>query len=664
MPIHPRHRDLANSLRFLAIDAVERAKSGHPGMPMGMADVATVLFSQHLRFDPAAPDWPDRDRFVLSAGHGSMLLYGLLHLTGYEGMTLEDLKAFRQWGSPAAGHPEYGHAPGIETTTGPLGQGLATAVGMALAERLLAARFGADLVDHRTFVLASDGDLMEGIAQEAISLAGHLRLNRLIVLWDDNAISIDGATALSDSTDQLARFAACGWRAERIDGHDPAAIDAALTRAASADRPSLIACRTTIGYGAPTKAGSAEAHGAPLGAAEIAGARAGLGWTHAPFEVPEDLRADWAAIGARGKTQRQDWERRAATHPLGRAFAAVLAGNMSSVVTEKLTALARDWASAPKSDATRKWSGATLDAIAPLAPELIGGSADLTGSNNTLAKGMGPIAAPDYTGRYMHWGIREHAMAAAMNGMALHGGIVPYAGTFLVFADYCRPAIRLAALMKQRVVHVMTHDSIGLGEDGPTHQPIEHLASLRAIPNVAVFRPCDAVETAECWAAALARRDGPSVIALTRQKTTPARGAIGVGAEANLSARGAYELCGPLDSGAAAQVTLIATGSEMGLAIEARRLLADQGIAARIVSMPCWLLFERQDAAYQQAVLGDAPRLAIEAASPFGWERWTGPRGGFVGLRDFGASAPFEELYQRFGLTAAAVVAAAIALVR
>ena len=649
---------MANALRALAMDAVEQAKSGHPGMPMGMADVATVLFREHLKFVPDDPDWPDRDRFVLSAGHGSMLLYGLLHLTGYAEMTLDELKRFRQLGARTAGHPEHGFVKGIETTTGPLGQGLANAVGMALAERLLAARFGDALVDHRTYVIAGDGCLMEGISHEAISLAGHLRLAKLTVLWDDNSISIDGATGLSVSDNQLARFAASGWAVERIDGHDTDAVSAALTRARRSDRPSLIACRTIIAFGAPTKAGSAAAHGAALGAAEIAGARERLGWSYPPFVVPDDIRAKWLDAGRRGASELASWRRRlAAASPEQRSeFLRRQSGELSAAAHQALeTVRAKFAAEAPKL-ATRQCSGMVLDALAPVMPELVGGSADLTGSNNTRAKGQKAISAEDFSGSYIFYGVREHGMASAMNGLALHGGVIPYGGTFLVFADYCRPAIRLSALMEQRVVYVMTHDSIGLGEDGPTHQPVEHLASLRAIPNLRVFRPADGVETAECWELVLAERHAPSLLALTRQGLPTVRS--GPQTE-NRTARGAYVLA---ESDGPRQVTLLATGSEVEIALAAREALSAEGIAAAVVSMPCWLLFDRQDAGYRAAVLGSVPRVAVEAASPFGWERYLGPSGTMIGMPGFGASAPAEQLYPHFGITAEKVVAAAIDL--
>jgi transketolase len=648
---------MADAIRALAMDAVERANSGHPGMPMGMADVATVLWSRFLKFDPADPQWPDRDRFVLSAGHGSMLLYALLHLTGFPDMTMAELQHFRQWGSRTAGHPEYGHAPGIETTTGPLGQGLGNAVGMALGERLLAAHFGGDLVDHYTYVIAGDGCLMEGISHEAISLAGHLRLSKLIVLWDDNSISIDGSTDLATSDDQRARFAAAGWHTAAVDGHDHDAVAAAITEARSSDRPSLIACRTTIAFGAPTKAGTAAAHGAALGASEIAGTRARLGWTAAPFTVPDDILAWWRDVGARGAGDRRAWTSRlaAASSATRHEFERRIKGDLPEGFAAAVAAIKAKFASEAPKTATRQASGMVLDALAPVLPELIGGSADLTGSNNTKAKSQKVVRSSDFSGGYIHYGVREHGMAAAMNGLALHGGIIPYGGTFLVFADYCRPAIRLAALSKLRVIHVMTHDSIGLGEDGPTHQPVEHLASLRAMPNVQVFRPADAVETVECWELALQSRKTPSVLALTRQGVPTLR--RGAGAE-NLSARGAYVLA---EAPGARRVTLLATGSEVAIAMAARELLAQKNVAAAVVSMPCWALFDAQPVAYRTAVLGTAPRVAIEAAAPFGWERYIGDAGAFVGMTGFGASAPAEDLYRHFGLTPERLAEAALA---
>jgi len=647
------HRDMANAIRALAMDAVEKANSGHPGMPMGMADVATVLFGRFLKFDPAHPDWPDRDRFVLSAGHGSMLLYALLHLTGYADMTLDEIKRFRQLGSRTAGHPEFGHAAGIETTTGPLGQGLGNAVGMAIAERIMATRFGSDLVDHRTYVIAGDGCLMEGISHEAISLAGHLKLARLIVLFDDNRISIDGPTSLAVSDDQTARFRACGWTVEAVDGHDPEAVAAALQRAQTADRPSLIACRTVIGYGAPKKAGTAATHGSPLGAEEVAGARKALGWQHPPFVVPEAILAAWRTVGQRGKSGFDAWQKRHAAHADRAEFDRRIAGDLPAAVDLAIDKVRKSAAAEAPKLATRQSSQTVLETLVPVVPELIGGSADLTGSNNTKAKDMAPVTATDFGGRYIYYGVREHGMAAAMNGMALHGGLIPYGGTFLVFTDYCRPAIRLSALMGQRVIYVMTHDSIGLGEDGPTHQPVEHLAALRAMPNLLVLRPADLVETAECWQVALANRNGPSIIALTRQALPTLRTQY---TDANLSARGGYVLI-PADGHR--KVTLIATGSEVSVAVDARAKLQGEGIGAAVVSLPSWELFDRQPPGYRGEVLGDGVRVGIEAAGSFGWERYLGANSSFVGMSGFGASAPAGDLYKHFGITADAVVAAA-----
>jgi transketolase len=652
------HDRLANAIRALAMDAVEAAKSGHPGLPMGAADVATVLFTRFLKFDAADPNWPDRDRFVLSAGHGSMMLYALLHLLGYEAMTIDQIKRFRQIGAITAGHPEHGHVPGVETTTGPLGQGLANAVGMAIAERHLAAEFGADVVDHRTYVVASDGDLMEGISQEAIALAGHLRLTRLMVLFDDNGISIDGPLALADSVDQLKRFEACGWNAWRVDGHDPEAVAAAIAQAQASDRPSLIACRTVIGFGAPGKAGSEKAHGSPLGADEIKGARERLGWASPPFEVPADITAAWRAAGERARNTRLAWEQRlASVAPERRAeFERRTAGDLpQQALAAAVRGIKEKLAAAPKEIATRVASEQALEALTVAVPEMVGGSADLTGSNNTRPKGTAAFTAANPAGRFIHYGVREHAMASAMNGMALHGGIIPYSGTFLVFSDYARPAIRLAALMGQRVILVLTHDSIGLGEDGPTHQPVEHLAALRAIPNLLVYRPCDAVETLECWQLALEARTSPSALALTRQNLPQLR--TGVAAE-NRCAAGAYELL-PAEGGAA-QVSLFASGSEVAIAAEARNLLAARGVAARVVSVPCFELFLALPAAQRRAVVGAAPvRIGIEAAIRQGWDAIIGSDGLFVGMSGFGASAPYKDLYRHFGITPERVVEAA-----
>jgi transketolase len=650
------HAEMANAIRFLAIDAVEKAKSGHPGMPMGMADVATVLFSRFLKFDPADPAWPDRDRFVLSAGHGSMLLYSLLYLTGYAGMTLDELQAFRQWGSKTPGHPEYGHTPGVETTTGPLAQGIATAVGMALAERLLNARFGDDFVDHFTYVIAGDGCLMEGLSHEAISLAGHLRLDRLIVLFDDNEISIDGATSLSCSDDQIARFKASGWSASRIDGHDPEAIATAIDRARNSDRPSLIACRTVIGFGAPNRQGTEKAHGAPLGADEVAMTRDALNWPYEPFQVPEPVLDQWRKAGARGHAARRSWiERTRRQNAVARSpFHDALNRNLSSDYDEAMARIRDRLTVEQPNIATRQASQLVIDGIAEALPNLLGGSADLTHSNLTRAKTQQPVRADFLQGSYIHYGVREHAMAAAMNGIALHGGFIPYGGTFLTFADYSRPSIRLAALMRVRVIHVMTHDSIGLGEDGPTHQPVEHLASLRAIPNLLVFRPGDAIETADAWDCALRAQTSPSVLCLSRQPVPMLRKVTG---GANLVALGAYVLAEP-EGGR--DVTLIASGSEVSIASAAARLLAGDGVRAAVVSAPCFDLFRQQSREYQAGVLGNVPRIGVEAAVEGDWARWLGDAGEFVGMTGFGASAPAETLYREFGITADAVAKAAL----
>ncbi|MFN7451546.1 MAG: transketolase [Alphaproteobacteria bacterium] len=649
------HAALAGAIRALSMDAVERAKSGHPGMPMGMADVATVLFTEFLKLDPAHPDWPDRDRFVLSAGHGSMLQYAIHYLLGYEDMTLEELKRFRQLGSKTAGHPEYGHAAGIETTTGPLGQGFANAVGMALAERMLAAEF-AGIVDHYTYVIAGDGCLMEGISHEAASLAGHLQLNKLIVLFDDNGISIDGPTSLTVSDDHLKRFEAQGWRTEAIDGHDAAAIRAALARAQNSDKPSFIACKTVIAKGAPTKAGSSASHGSPLGDKEIEGARKNLGWSSPPFEIPAEILARWREAGARGATQYERWQQQFSQVPeaVQAEFSARIAGDLGDRWTLALDRLKKDLALKQPKEATRQSSQNLLNALAPHLPALVGGSADLTGSNNTKAGNMAALAAPDYQGRYVYYGVREHAMAAAMNGIALHGGFVPYGGTFLVFTDYCRPAIRLSALMQQRVIYVMTHDSIGLGEDGPTHQPVEHLASLRAIPNLDVLRPADATETAECWALALSAREQPSILALSRQAVPSLRRDY---VTENLSARGAYIL---REASSDPRVVLIGTGTELHLCVEAQAQLEAKGIPTRVVSMPSMTRFAKEPKRYQQQVLGEGTRrIAVEAALGMGWERWLGDDGIFIGMTGFGASAPAPDLYQHFGITVEAIVKAA-----
>jgi len=648
-------RQMAHAVRALAVDAIERANSGHPGMPLGMADVATVLWTRYLTFDPAAPGWPDRDRFVLSAGHGSMLLYALLHLIGVEAVSLEEIKRFRALGSKTPGHPEFGHTPGVETTTGPLGQGLANALGMALAEARLAAEFGRDLVDHWTYVIAGDGCLMEGISHEAASLAGHLRLGRLIVFFDDNGISIDGPVGLACSDDVLGRFAAYGWQTLRVDGHDLAAVAAAIEEARADPRPSLIACRTVIGFGAPRKAGTEAAHGAPLGAAEAEAAKRAWGWESPPFVVPESLRAAWREVGRRGAAAHAAWRERLAGAPAERRsrFLARLAMTPPSELAEAFAARKEAWLAAPPALATRKASEEVLAAIVPRWPALFGGSADLTHSNNTWVKEMKAIGPGEWEGNYLHYGVREHAMAAVMNGLALHGGFLPYGGTFLVFSDYLRPALRLSALMGQKVVYIFTHDSIGLGEDGPTHQPVEHLASLRAIPRLLVFRPADAVETLECWEAALAAEGRPSALVLTRQTLPPLPRPR---QPANLSARGAYvaaEASGPR------RLTLLASGSEVHLALAAREILEAEGLPTAVVSMPCFRLFDEQPPAYRAQVLGRAPRLAIEAASPFGWARYTGSEDHVIGLDTFGASGPGPELFRHFGLTPETIVARA-----
>jgi len=650
-----KHNRMANALRVLSMDAVQAANSGHPGLPMGAADIATVLFTRFLKFDATAPHWADRDRFILSAGHGSMLLYSLLHLTGYEDITIDEIKRFRQLGSRTAGHPEYGFAAGIEMTTGPLGQGIATSVGMALAERLLAAQFGDKIVDHHTYVLASDGDLMEGISQEAVALAGHLKLGKLIVLYDDNGISIDGPLSLSDSTNQLKRFEASNWHVMGVDGHDPAAIAAAIEAAKSDERPSLIACRTIIGFGAPKKQGTSGVHGSPLGAEEIAAARQALGWTDEPFVIPADVRDMWRIAGIRACKQRRAWEEAVEALDLEtRAeFERRLRGDLPAGFGGAIQKLKEKIAKERPKIATRVASQNALEVINTVVPETVGGSADLTPSNNTRAGGLKEVTPTDYSGRYIHYGIREHGMAAAMNGIALHKGFIPYGGTFLIFSDYCRPSIRLSALMHQRVVYVMTHDSIGLGEDGPTHQPVEQLASLRAVPNLLVMRPADAMETAECWQIALEHKTGPSLLALTRQNLPLLRQAADA---ENLSARGAYEIA-PVDGDA--EVVIFASGSEVEIAVAAKDLLDKSGHKTRVVSVPCFELFEQQSAEYRSQVLGtEKIRVAIEAAVSMGWERFIGADGIFIGMHGFGASGPYQELYKHFGITADAAVEA------
>jgi transketolase len=650
-----KHNRMANAIRFLAMDAVEKANSGHPGLPLGAADIATVLFGRYLKFDPKNPLWPDRDRFVLSAGHGSMLLYALLYLTGYEDMTIEDIKSFRQLGAKTAGHPEYGHASGIETTTGPLGQGIANAVGMAIAERKLSQEFGSELQSHYTYALVGDGCLMEGISQEAIALAGHLKLNKLIVFWDDNKITIDGAVSLSDSTDQIARLKSANWNTIEIDGHNPDEIAAAIEAAHKSDKPTFIAAKTIIGFGAPNKQGTHKVHGSPLGAEEIAAARKSLNWEAEAFVVPADVLDAWRLVGLRATKVRKEWEERLAKADaekraeFNRRFAGELPGSFDTTID----AFKQKIAANNPTVATRKASEDALEVINGLLPETFGGSADLTPSNNTKTSQMKAITPTDFSGRYMHWGIREHATAAAMNGIALHGGLIPYSGGFLIFSDYCRPSVRLAALMGIRVVHVWTHDSIGVGEDGPTHQPVEHFAALRAIPNLLLFRPADETETAECWQIALKEKHRPSGLALTRQNLIPARTEY---EEKNLSAYGAYELISASD----AKVSIFASGSEVEIAIKAQQQLAAKGISARVVSVPCFELFFEQDADYQKAIIGNAPvKIGVEAGIRQGWDAIIGSTGAFIGMTSFGASGPAKDLYKHFGITAEAVVAAA-----
>jgi len=648
-------RRMANAIRGLSMDGVEKAKSGHPGLPMGAADIATVIYTRFLKFDPTDPHWADRDRFILSAGHGSMLLYSILYLTGTTGMTMDELKNFRQWGSKTPGHPEVGHTPGVEMTTGPLGQGLATSVGFALAERHLNAEFSSDLVDHYTYVLASDGDLMEGISQEAIALAGHLKLNRLIVLWDDNGISIDGPLSIADSVDQRKRFEAAGWATAAVDGHDQDAIAAAIEAARKSNRPTMIACKTVIGFGAPKRAGTSKAHGEPLGAEELAGAKAALGLSPEPFDVPADILDAWRHSAQRSQGAHADWKKRVAASPKGEEFTRRMAGTVSPKLDAAIAAFKAKLAAEPQTVATRKASELVLEVITEAVPELVLGSADLTPSNNTKTKNLIAMSPGNFAGRYIHYGIREHGMAAAMNGMALHGGIIPSGATFMVFTDYCRPSIRLAALMGIRTIQVMTHDSIGLGEDGPTHQPIEHLAALRAMPNLNVFRPADVVETAECWELALKETCTPSILALTRQNLPQLR--LGTAGE-NKSSRGAYEL---VASTGDAQVSIFATGSEVEIAVAAQKALSDKGVKARVVSVPSFEMFARQDDAYRASVIGNAKvKIAVEAAVRQGWDSLIGNDGIFVGMNGFGASAPYKELYAHFGITAEAIVEKAL----
>jgi len=651
------HNEMANAIRFLSVDAVQAAKSGHPGMPMGMADVATVLYTKFMKFDPRQTKWADRDRFVLSAGHGSMLMYSLLYLSGVEDLTIDDIKNFRQMGSKTAGHPEYGHVDGVETTTGPLGQGITTAVGMALAEKMQAARYGKDIVDHFTYVIAGDGCLMEGISQEAISMAGHLKLNKLIVMWDDNEICIDGNTNMTLSDDQCARFEASGWNTQKVDGHDPDEIEAAIEKARNSDKPTMIACKTTIGYGAPTKAGTHDTHGAPLGDEEIKGMREGLGWHAGPFEIPQNVLESWRSAMARNSADRDAWQGRlnaldAATKA---EFMRTDGGTLPAGWEDSLNAFKKKMAEEAPKLATRQASGKVLEVLTAAIPEMIGGSADLTGSVNTKTPSTASVTNTDFSGRYIHYGVREHAMSAVMNGLTLHGGFIPYSGTFAVFANYMMGGIRLSALMEKRVVYVLTHDSIGLGEDGPTHQPVETLAMLRSMPNFNTMRPCDVVETAECWAVAVASEKTPTGMVLTRQGLAPQRTTH---TDENLCAKGAYVLAEA--EGGARKVTLMATGSEVEIAMAARATLQADGVPTAVVSMPCWELFDAQDAAYKAGVLGEGTvKVGVEAAMRFGWDKYLGNDGGFVGMTGFGASAPAGELYKHFGITAENVVAEA-----
>jgi len=639
---------MANAIRALAMDAVQKANSGHPGMPMGMADVATVLYAKFLNFDPKNPDWANRDRFILSAGHGSMLLYALNYLTGYDRMTLEEIKNFRQLHSKTPGHPEVDVPCGIETTTGPLGQGISTAVGFALAEQIVNARFPA-LMDHFTYVIASDGDLMEGVSHESCAIAGHLGLSKLIVLYDDNGITIDGSTDLSFTENTAERFKAYGWDVQKVNGHDMGEVEAAIARAKTTPTPSLICCKTVIGFGSPNKSGKSSSHGSPLGDDEITLTRASLGWTRAPFEIPQTIMEDWRKVGARGQEKFQTWKKLYDASPDKGAFDRTMKGDVKKDSASACAASKDMFLKDKPKMATRQTSGECLERLIPALPQLIGGSADLTGSNNTKTKASKFITKTDYTGNYINYGVREHGMAAIMNGMALHGGVVPYAGTFLQFADYARPAIRLAALMKQRVIHVMTHDSIGLGEDGPTHQPVEHLAALRAIPNCFVYRPCDGVETAECWELALANHNAPAILSLTRQALPTLRSDAGE----NKSARGAYIL---KDSVGAPTVTIFASGSEVEIAMTAAAQIGD---GARVVSVPCMDLYFQQDGDYIQSLIcNNSIKIAIEAGIRQGWDSIIGPHGVFIGMKGFGESAPAGTLYKHFGITAESILAA------
>lgn len=642
-------RKMADAIRFLSADAIEKSKSGHPGMPLGMADVAAVLFSKVIKLNPAAPRWFDRDRFVLSAGHGSMLMYSLLYLMGYKDISLDDIKNFRQLGTKTAGHPEYGHLQGIDMTTGPLGQGISSAVGMAIAERVIAAKYGEDVCNHYTYVINGDGCLMEGISEEAVSLAGHLKLNKLIVLWDNNNITIDGTVDKASSVDQIKRFEAVGWNTIEIDGHNYGEIEKALRKAQKSKKPTLIACKTKIGFGAPNKCGTSKCHGSPLGAEEIAAMRKFLDWNYEPFVVPADILKDWRDAASRNAGEYADWQKRAKAK--GKAFLDLIENKLPKNWDKELNLLKEKAIAEQTKVATRKASQMCLEKIVPNVPEIIGGSADLAASNLTFVEGMKTITAEDYNGNNIMYGIREHAMGAIMNGLALHGGVIPYGGTFFVFSDYMRPAMRLAALMGLRTIYVLTHDSIGVGEDGPTHQPVEHLASYRAMPNIYTFRPCDVVETAEAWQIAVESENTPSILALTRQGLPLLR----TSAEENLTRRGGYVIS-DVAKGKKRKATIIATGSEVSLAVEAQRQLREEGIETAVVSMPCAELFDAQDVSYQEDVLGAAPRIAVEAASKFGWERYVGLNGDIIGMDGFGASGPAEELYKYFGITVDEVV--------
>lgn len=644
---HHKETQMANAIRFLSVEMIEKAKSGHPGMPLGIADVATMLFAKHIKVNPKNPRWFDRDRFVLSAGHASSLLYSVFYLMGYKDIDKEDLMNFRQLGAKTAGHPEYGHLEGIDMTTGPLGQGISSAVGMALAEKIISAKYGSDVCDHYTYVIMGDGCLMEGISEEAISLAGHLKLNKLIALWDNNDVTIDGHVDVASSTNQVARFKANGWNTIEIDGHNFCQIDEALKKAKKSDKPTMIACKTTIGFGAPTKCNSPKCHGAPLGTDELAAMRQKLGWTAEPFEVPEEILNDWRAAGKRSEASDKDWQKRAKAK--GKEFLDIIEGKLPKGWDKELNKMKAQAAKDKVAVASRKASQMCLEAIMPYVPQLVGGSADLAGPNMIMTKTTKTITAKDYNGNNIEYGVREHAMGAMMNGMALHGGILPFGGTFFVFSDYLRPSMRLAALMGLHTIYVMTHDSIGVGEDGPTHQPIEQLASFRAMPNILTFRPCDVVETAEAWALAIEQTSTPSILALSRQ-TLPA---LREETKLNLSARGAYIIAGDAKK---RQATLIATGSEVGLAVEARNKLKEDGIEVAVVSMPCAELFDKQDILYQEEILGTAPRIAVEAASKFGWEKYVGLKGDIIGMDGFGASAPGAELYKYFGITVEEVV--------